>query len=564
MAGRSGPGKSPAARQAAARAAGRARKAASAPPSPDPEETLDHINELIRTARTLWFGLLTYFAFVGVTLMGVIDADFFLTERQTQLPLVGVSIPTDLFFFFAPVLGVAFYTYLHHHLMKLWKALGTAPAEVRGLPLSDHLIPWIVTDMALDLRADRSRRRQPLPMLANVVTWALLFPATPFVLAAFWWRSMPAHSWWMTLVCCGLSLLLSLFVMWESGRALWRLTHKARPKAADKPDPVQFWRKAALWIALGAIVIGMGYTRTVQPLGNQWGLDQRYLTYLRWRDAAALAAATDAQRAEIAARHGEAVEAAFWNHDPFILSSAQLRDVVFVEKPEDWRDFQTAREAYRVVWCKNKGLPPEVCGPVPAVGAEVPTFLDDQRAAWCTRMFPDAGEREKGCPDHLADLDRRFAEDWQTERRAALAALPRRDLSGRDLRQADLSGAQMEGADLSGAQMQGARLANAQMEGADLESAELRGADFTFARMEGADLRIAQMQYARLIYVHMEWADLSGVNMEGANLFGAQLEGVDLEGAQLDGANLNDINYGVYLEPDCKGGDDDIRECWEE
>jgi uncharacterized protein YjbI with pentapeptide repeats len=514
-----------AARQAAARSAGRARKAAAAPTPPDPEETLDHINELSRTARTLWFGLLTYFAFVGVTLMGVIDADFFLAERQTQLPLVGVSIPTELFFFFAPILGVAFYNYLHHHLMKLWKVLATAPAEVRGLPLSDHLIPWIVTDMALDLRPDRSLRPQPLPMLANVVTWVLVFPATPFVLAAFWWRSMPAHSWWMTLVCCGLSLLLSLFVMWESGRALSRLRRNGERPAADRPDPAGFRRKTILWLAMGALLTGIGYTRTVEPLGDQWKIDRHYLSYLQWRDAEQLAGASQAQREEVELRHRDGVEAALWNRWPLILSSAQLQNVVFVEKPGDWRDFQTARTAYRVAWCKNEGLPPEVCGPVPGADAVAPAFLDDQQALWCARMFPDAGERPRECPKHLSALDDRFAEDWQTERRAARAALPHRDLAGRDLRQANLSGAQMEGAVLIGAQMEGAVLSGAQMEGAVLIGAQMEGAVLIGAQMEGAVLQGAQMEGAVLSFANLQSADLSDCSAVRTSLRSADFTG---------------------------------------
>jgi hypothetical protein len=121
---------------------------------------------------------------------------------------------------------------------------------------------------------------------------------------------------------------------------------------------------------------------------------------------------------------------------------------------------------------------------VPGADAVAPAFLDDQQALWCARMFPDAGERARACPKHLSALDDRFAEDWQTERRAARAALPRRDLSGRDLRQADLSFAQMEGAVLQGAQMEGAVLSFANLQSADLSDVRtsLRSADFTGAK----------------------------------------------------------------------------------
>ena len=57
------------------------------------EFQIKRINEISLMARTTWFGLLAYLAFVGVTLLGVEDADFFVPSRQTQLPLVNVSDP---------------------------------------------------------------------------------------------------------------------------------------------------------------------------------------------------------------------------------------------------------------------------------------------------------------------------------------------------------------------------------------------------------------------------------------------------------------------------------------
>lgn len=77
-----------------------------APDDPLPAQ-ITRINELARTARATWLSLMGYLAFVGVTLLAVQDVDFFVDARQTQLPLVGVSIPTRQFFIFAPMLGAS-------------------------------------------------------------------------------------------------------------------------------------------------------------------------------------------------------------------------------------------------------------------------------------------------------------------------------------------------------------------------------------------------------------------------------------------------------------------------
>ena len=84
---------------------------------------IERINQVSAMARTSWITLLAYLAFVGVTLLAVEDADFFVPSRQTQLPLVDVSIPTASFFVFAPILAAALYVYLHIILLKLWDAI---------------------------------------------------------------------------------------------------------------------------------------------------------------------------------------------------------------------------------------------------------------------------------------------------------------------------------------------------------------------------------------------------------------------------------------------------------
>ena len=71
---------------------------------PNTHDPVERVEALTRTAQGTWLGLLSYLAFVGVTLMGVQDADFFIPERQTALPLIGVSVPTNLFFYIAPTL----------------------------------------------------------------------------------------------------------------------------------------------------------------------------------------------------------------------------------------------------------------------------------------------------------------------------------------------------------------------------------------------------------------------------------------------------------------------------
>ena len=68
---------------------------------------IERINEISAIARTSWLALLGYLAFIGISLLAVEDADYFVPTRRTDLPLVGVAIPTHAFFLFAPILAAA-------------------------------------------------------------------------------------------------------------------------------------------------------------------------------------------------------------------------------------------------------------------------------------------------------------------------------------------------------------------------------------------------------------------------------------------------------------------------
>ena len=67
-------------------------------PPADHGDILGHIARVSQNARTTWFGLLGLLAFVGVTLLGHKDADFFAYGAETQLPLIGIKVPVKAFF----------------------------------------------------------------------------------------------------------------------------------------------------------------------------------------------------------------------------------------------------------------------------------------------------------------------------------------------------------------------------------------------------------------------------------------------------------------------------------
>ncbi len=479
------------------------------------------------------FGLLAYLAFVGVTLMGVEDADFFVSTRQIQLPLVGVSIPTLTFFWTAPLLGAVLYVYLHLHLMSLWHALARAPTEIDGKPLGERGDPWPVNDLALRTRRDKPFRTQPLRWLANLVTIALVWLAGPVVLVGFWLRSMPAHELGMTLLI-SLCVLVSLFVG-VSSAVTFRQVIPLEKEHARPWRPM--WRKAlAGLVAVVVLFYGAAWSQFGFPTDPR--VNAAFDTMEAWtgprfedevaNDGSVAQSARDAQTAWLETwirRLGAE------------LSSADLTEVELVPKPSDWRSRVVAQRRFRAEWCAQQDVPRSVCSETGVEDAIDRTSLNAQRVAWCDTAphiphMPgfEATEAPKvlRCARFFAQQDEGFLEAWNEERQSQLDALSPLDLRGRDLRIAKANGAFLANADLLGAHLEGAGLRRASLEGATLQFAHLKRAALQFSHLEAADLGGA----------HLEGADLLRAKLQGAVLWGAHLESTNLRGSQLYGADL--------------------------
>lgn len=541
--------------------------------TPDP---VPRINELIKGARTSWLGLLSYLAFIGVTLLGVTDADFFISERQTQLPLIGVTIPTARFFAVAPVLGVMLYTYLHLYLLKLWEELSVAPHTVNNDFIGDEIDPWLVADYALTFRSDSPFRNRPLRWLASKVSLVLIFVAVPLVLTGFWWRSMPKHDEMLTVIWCGFPLLISLYVAATSYRRLSELARHAHEGPIWRPVGWAIW--SMVWFAVSLL----GWLRTegtLEDYSRRSGfydaalgaalVDFEALTpsaFLKLtgntKDEESIANAANAkisgrwwmQTDILTERQANALASIrrFFGLQPatspingrpvrHLLAQAQLSGEIFVQTPADWLVNDAAEQMFRKEWCRTEGLLPIVCGNGPFV-AETPfAFLAFQRQKWCVEAYGESATVPTAdCEAHFASRDEIYRAAWESARTSALNALPLRDLAGADLRGANLIGVRLERANLTEARLEGADLSDARLEGADFSDARLMGVSLAAAHLERAVLNRARLDGADLRrLVHLEGAFLRDANLRRALVIEARLDRADLSGAQLEGANFS-------------------------
>jgi uncharacterized protein YjbI with pentapeptide repeats len=508
----------------------------------DAKVALERIEALTTTARTTWLVLLGFLAFIGLTLLSVRDVDFFSVSATTDLPLVNIAIPTTTFFWTAALLAAILHTYFHVFLLKLWDALAEAPPVIDELKLGDRVFPWLVNDWALRRRKDRPVTKRPLDLLGSIVTGLVIWLATPFVLAGFWWRSLPAHDARLSLAIAA-AFLLTLFASLRG----WR---RARKRLSSP---------------------GSGFSKTRQLrrgiLGSFGGMKHGIGVLSRWFAMSLIAASAFIATVVAAGGHSlplgvEDTLRTFWPERWNLpLARANLIDAEIAIEPDDWRDREIARRRFHVQWCADAGLPEHAC--------ETPEHPDHElaRQRWCEEF--EIAIKNGACAARFREIDAAFEDEWTIERKAYIDNIRGPDLRERDLRNAFasgaflagvdlrrarldgaiLDGAYLEGADLrwvelgravlSGARLEEVRLSQASLQSAELSEALLAGANLFGARLEGADLLDAQLEEANLTKAILERTVLRGARLEGADLFGARLQGADLSWASLEGAILH-------------------------
>ncbi|TMU14875.1 pentapeptide repeat-containing protein [Halomonas sp. ATBC28] len=541
------------------------------------QQKIARINELSVLARNTCLALLAYLGYVGITLLAVQDADFFVPARQTELPLVGIAIPTFSFFVFAPPLGAALYIYQHIHLIKLFDTLAVAPARIDGEALGDRIHPWLVNNLFLTIRAGGSASDRPLNILSNFSSLLLVWITPPMVLAGFWWRSMSAHDERLTLF-----LALSLLIASYAGLSSWWAARSAAHRTYRRPWPNPWRVGVRLWAGLVAVVFIIAFS---------WLRTEGGFTYYINRTIDFIE-----HKFEISFFYSNLDSSGDWQSpqfiqekwvgtsklDTFMLAQADLFGVELVVLPESWRSRETTRDFFREDWCRREGLSMAVCGHFPSVDRTPSVTLQAERESWCGNFLDVPVDV---CLASFDVLNERFEKEWTDERSAMLASLPNLDLIGRDLRDAyapeaslvnaslelarlqgailisaklegaDLSHAQLNNADLSFARLEGATFWSARMEGVTLHNAWMEGANFTLARLNGGDLSLSLLENANFFRSKLNWVNLMGAHLEGANLQSSQLEGANLTLAKLEGGDFDSakLKWTILRDADLRG-----------
>ncbi|EBA14265.1 pentapeptide protein [Roseobacter sp. SK209-2-6] len=457
---------------------------------------IERINALTQNAKSTWFALLSALLFVGVTLMGVEHIDFYGVDRATQLPLINVSVPTPLFFYGAPLLIAAIYSYFHLYLIRLWDALGAAPSRHEGTRLGEAIAPWLVSDAALHLRArlrgDNCAAPRALESASMLLNILLAWVFGPFVLAWLWWASMPARTWEMTTIA-GVCLLTAL-IAGSASLAMLLLRMKSMA-----PEPYK-----NLWSTFPAIAFLIG--------------------------TAPLIFALSLQKTTGPAKH---------------ITRVNLAENTLTQMPQDWVPFALEFSIFQESWCKNRGL---ICDELNF------RSLQDLEKSW--KVFRRA-KIQKAIPPRLSEVppqeirtqnDRATAHNRNfsinlSNLNALSSVFVAANLSKSYLKNSNLSGVIAEGAFLRGSQIVRTPLLYGQLQNADLDFVEVSHSDWRYLAFQGSRARNASFTDTDFQKADFTFSDLQGTVFLDTNLSQSTFLGSNLSYTKFRNSNLNSVKF---------------------
>ena len=467
----------------------------------DEATILNIINESTKNARKILLSLLLGCSYSFLTIAATTDERLLTNSSSSPLPIIGTEIPIAFFYWFAPIILVLFFVYLHFYLRRLWEGFSDLPYKFPdGKRLDQRAYPWILNSI---VRRHFDLGKKELSIFNKSEEWVSIFLAwwaLPLTLIFFWLRYLPRHEWIGTgfhIILIGLSSFIGIRFYREMVRVLRGNPNEAirRKRFYKDGRAIQYGGSALLVIFFLALSLG-----TIEGIGRG-GTSTDMRTWCPWV-------------------FGQIKYNVF----------AELNGTEVSKRPENY--WQISKEE------RNEAVE----------GAHLRNA--DLRYSSLANAFLVRA--------HLMDANLQGAY-------LANANLEESTLIGTNLTEAILSGANLQRARLVYANLWKASLGGVDARGADfslanLISAKLGKADLSASKfwggvaLCGADLEEANLKNAFLEESLLERANLKNTNLEGANLKnanlgGSLLENANFKNANLDGANLKDaILKGAILQ----------------
>lgn len=397
------------------------------------------VEETSKHARNIFLAMIAACVFCWLTIATTTDVALISNAATTPLPIINTKIPIAGFYWFAPIILLAAYVYLHLYLQRMWEGLAELPAVFPdGRRLDQTAYPWLLSGLVTAHMPRLKDRRPPLSRLQNFISIVLAWWLVPLTLVWFWGRSLPAQDWRITGTLAVLIALTISVGYFAYGLAKQTLSGDL---GNVRNIELQLWRSfEKFWrpgleryrrvVRVGGLSFMIFIVLTLGTINGSTYFDPFVL------------------------RHPFAPSPATWIPATFSIFGydvfAELKEQEVSTKPASWTGIGNNEQiAAQFALVKGASL-----------------RARNLRHATAMRAFLVRAD--------LQDADLRHA-----------------TLSFADLRHAKLQFANLSRANLSGANLSGASLNNADLSRSILAQAKFGGAKFDNANLKGVDLRTA-------------------------------------------------------------------------
>lgn len=152
------------------------------------------VTEMWKNARLYFLTTLAASAYSWLTISTMTDVNLISKFASFPLPIIGIEIPTFVFYWAAPVLLLAFFVEFHRYTPRVFRELAKLPAVFPDARRLDEVFaPWplagLIRSHAAWLPAERSSWSRLRSMIEVMLGWWVV----PFTLYLFWARLVPRH-----------------------------------------------------------------------------------------------------------------------------------------------------------------------------------------------------------------------------------------------------------------------------------------------------------------------------------------------------------------------------------
>ncbi len=238
---------------------------------------LKYVEEISKHARGIFLAVIAACVFSWLTIATTTDPALLLNSATTPLPIIHTNVPIAGFYWFAPVILLALYFYLHFYLQSLWEGFACLPAVFPdGLTLDKRAYPWMLNSLVQAhfklLRYRRPAFSQAKVFFSILAAWGLV----PFTLFLFWGRYFPRQDWigsGFHILLLTLSVFLAL-VFYARARATLRLEEQPEyswiSMLTDTGNLVRLARSLAVGSLAVLLFLGAYFGHPVHYGGPVW------------------------------------------------------------------------------------------------------------------------------------------------------------------------------------------------------------------------------------------------------------------------------------------------------